>query len=154
VEQSTPPSLRRALGLGDMVLFFVTTGTNLQWVATAAAAGPSAILVWVIGALAMFVPLGYSVIALSARYPQEGGLYVWTRRSFGDFAGFLTGWTYWTSNLPYFPGVLYFAAGNGLYVFGDRFHHLSTSPAYFIVASLLKLALATVLNLLSLEVGK
>src|SRR5262245_25126810 len=137
-----------------MVLFFVTTGTNLQWVATAAAAGPSAILVWVVGALAMFVPLGYSVIALSARYPQEGGLYVWTRRSFGDFAGFLTGWTYWTSNLPYFPGVLYFAAGNGLYVFGDRFHHLSASPAYFIVASLLGLGLATVLNLLGLEVGK
>jgi glutamate:GABA antiporter len=154
VEQGTPPPLRRALGLGDMVLFFVTTGTNLQWVATAAAAGPSAILVWVIGALGMFVPLGYSVIALSARYPQEGGLYVWTRRSFGDFAGFLTGWTYWTSNLPYFPGVLYFAAGNGLYVFGDRFHHLSGSPAYFIVASLLGLGLATVLNLLGLEVGK
>jgi glutamate:GABA antiporter len=154
VEESTPPPLRRALGLGDMVLFFVTTGTNLQWVATAAVAGPSALVVWVIGALAMFVPLGYSVIALSARYPQEGGLYVWTRRSFGDFAGFLTGWTYWTSNLPYFPGVLYFAAGNGLYVFGDRFHHLSASPAYFIVASLLGLALATLLNLLGLEVGK
>jgi amino acid transporter len=146
--------LRRALGLRDMVLFFVTTGTNLQWVATAAAAGPSAITVWIVGALAMFIPLGYSVIALSARYPQEGGLYVWTRRSFGDFAGFLTGWTYWSSNLPYFPGVLYFAASNGLFVFGDRFRALQTSPPYFIAASLAGLGLATAVNLLGLGVGK
>jgi amino acid transporter len=153
-EDAPRSSLRRALGLRDLVLFFVTTCTNLQWVATAAAAGPASIVVWIAGAFAMFIPLGYSVIALSARYPQEGGLYVWTRRSFGDFAGFLTGWTYWTSNLPYFPGVLYFAAGNGLYVFGDRFRSLSTSPTYFIAAALVGLALATILNIVGLDVGK
>ena len=56
---------------------------------------------------------------LSSRYPQEGGMYVWSKRAFGDFAGFLTGWIYWTSNLPYFPAVLYFAASNALYVGGS-----------------------------------
>src|SRR5262249_4006698 len=84
----------------------------------------------------------------------EGGLYVWTRRSFGDFAGFLTGWTYWTSNLPYLPGVLYFAAGNGLYAFGERFRGLQASAAYFITASLLGLALATALTPFGLAAGK
>lgn len=140
--------------LRDVVLFFVTAGTNLQWVAFAAAAGPSAIAMWLLSALAMFLPLAWCVIEMSSRYPQEGGLYVWTRHAFGDFAGFMTGWTYWMSNLPYFPGLLYFAAANALYVGGDSWLSLSTSPAYFIVTALLGLGLGTALNVLGLGVGK
>jgi amino acid transporter len=151
---SETAGLRRALGLRDVVLLFVTTGTNLQWVATAGAAGPSALTVWVLGALAMFVPLAACVIEMSSRHPEEGGLYVWSRKAFGPFGGFITGWTYWCSNLPYFPGVLYFAAGNFLFVGGAGLRALSTSSAYFIVFSLAGLALATLLNVYGLEVGK
>lgn len=146
--------LRRVLGLRDLVLFFVTAGTNLQWVASAAAAGPSSLVVWVLGALGMFVPLSVCVLDLSSRYPEEGGLYVWTRRAFGPFVGFMTGWSYWTSNLPYFPGLLYFTAGNALLALGAAGAPLSTSPVYFVTASLSGLALATVLNVRGLEVGK
>ncbi len=153
---STPAAvvLRRELTLRDVVLFFVTTGTNLQWVATAAAAGPSALVVWLIGGLGMFVPLAVCVVDLSSHYPDEGGLYVWSKRAFGPFAGFLTGWTYWCSNLPYFPGLLYFTAANALYLAGDSGRHLSANPAYFIVVSLLGLGLATWLNVRGLGVGK
>ncbi len=149
-----PAGLKRALGLRDVVLLFVTTGTNLQWVATAGAAGPSALTVWALGALAMFVPLAACVVEMSSRHPEEGGLYVWSRKAFGPFAGFITGWTYWCSNLPYFPGVLYFAAGNFLFVGGEDMRALSTSSAYFIGFSLLGLALATLLNIFGLELGK
>jgi glutamate:GABA antiporter len=149
-----PAGLKRVLGLRDVVLFFVTTGTNLQWVATAGAAGPSALTVWVLGAFAMFVPLAACVVEMTSRHPEEGGLYVWTRTAFGPFAGFMTGWTYWCSNLPYFPGVLYFAAGNFLFAGGEGLRELSTSPAYFIGFSLFGLALATLLNLFGLELGK
>jgi amino acid transporter len=146
--------LREAMSLRDVVLFFVTTGTNLQWVALAAAAGPSSLLVWVMGAVAMFLPLSFCVLHLSARFPDEGGLYAWTRRAFGHPAGFLAGWMYWCSNLPYFPGLLYFTASNALFVFGDRFAHLQTSGAYFIAASIFGLALGAGLNILGLGVGK
>ena len=56
------PVLRRSLGLTDVALFFVITGSNLQWVATAAAAGPSSLTVWLIGCGAMFVPLAIVVV--------------------------------------------------------------------------------------------
>src|SRR2546430_4412276 len=36
----TEPGLKRALGLTDVTLYFVTATSSLQWVATAAAAGP------------------------------------------------------------------------------------------------------------------
>jgi amino acid transporter len=102
----------------------------------------------------MFVPLAVCVVDLSSHYPEEGGLYVWSQRAFGPFAGFLTGWAYWCSNLPYFPGLLYFTAGNALFMAGQAGAALSASPAYFIAVSLAGLALATWLNVVGLGVGK
>src|SRR5215472_606857 len=133
-------SLRRSLSLKDVVFFFVTTGTNLQWVAFAAAGGPGSLAVWGIGALLMFAPLAICVVALSSLHPEEGGLYLWSRKAFGPFAGFMTGWTYWCSNLPYFPGLLYFTAGNALFLFGGEELTKAARPAYFVTASIAGLA--------------
>jgi amino acid transporter len=146
--------LRRAMGLFDVVLFFVVAASNLQWVATAAASGASAVTVWIIGGLAMFAPLSIAVVFLSSHYPDEGGLYVWSKRAFGSFAGFMTGWTYWASTLPYFPALLYFAAGNAAFVAGSRESALSRQPLYFIIVALSGLLLATVVNIYGLQVGK
>ncbi|HXH28758.1 MAG TPA: APC family permease, partial [Candidatus Polarisedimenticolia bacterium] len=148
------PKLRRSLGFWDVVMFLTTACINLQWVATAAAAGAVAVTFWIAAFATMAVPLGLCVIELSSRYPQEGGIYVWTKHAFGDGAAFMSGWTYWTSNLPYFPGVLYFAAANVLYCGGPGWRRLSDSAPYFVIASLLGLGLATWLNLVGLNIGK
>ena len=81
-------------------------------------------------------------------------MYVWSKRAFGDFAGFLTGWIYWTSNLPYFPAVLYFAASNSLYIGGSKWQAAQASPAFFVGFSMFGIALALVLNVVGLDVGK
>src|SRR5437762_9057660 len=133
----TVPQLRRALTFRDLFLFYVVTGFSLRWIATAAAAGPSALVIWVIAAIGLFVPLVFSVLELSSRYPDEGGIYVWSKRAFGPFAGFLTGWTYWGSNLPYLPGLLYFAAANALFIGGTSWRVLSSSSTYFIVFAMI-----------------
>lgn len=140
--------------LFDVVLFFVVAGSNLQWVASAAAAGASSLLVWLIAGVTMFAPIAISVVFLASHYPEEGGMYVWSKRAFGPFAGFMTGWTYWASNIPYFPALLYFAAGNALFVAGSRGAALASSPPYFIIFALAGLALATIINLYGLSIGK
>jgi len=147
-------TLRKSLGLRDVTLFIVTAGTNYQWIAAAAAAGQSSLAVWLLGALLMFLPLAVCVVFLSSRYPAQGGLYVWSKQAFGPFAGFMTGWTYWTSNLPYFPGLLYFAAGNALFLSAHASGRTGASPTYFIVFALGGLALATILNLRGMVIAK
>ena len=146
--------LQASLGLRDVILFFVTAGTNFQWIATAAAAGQSSLVVWVLGGLLMFLPLSVCVVFLSSRYPAQGGLYVWSKLAFGPGAGFMTGWTYWTSNLPYFPGILYFAAGNALFLSPRTSAQAGASPTYFIVFAVGGLVLATALNLRGMVVAK
>jgi amino acid transporter len=160
-EPSTPsppvpatPVLRRAMGFRDLVMFLLVTGFSLRWIAQAAGAGPSSLIIWVGGALLFYVPLVCCVVELSSRYPDEGGVYVWSKRAFGGFAGFITGWTYWTSNLPYFPALLYFTASNALFLAGARGHRLADNTTYFIIASLIGLGLAVVPNIAGLQVGK
>jgi len=80
---------KRVMGFRDLLLFYVVTGISLRWIATAAAAGPSSIVIWIGAWLAFYTPLALSVIELSSRYPNEGGLYVWSKRAFGDFSGFM-----------------------------------------------------------------
>ncbi|QIG80166.1 APC family permease [Stakelama tenebrarum] len=148
VHDQQPP---RVMGFLDLALFYIVTGVSLRWIATAAAAGPGSLFVW-FGAFALFyIPLALSVLELSSRHPDEGGLYAWTRRAFGDFPGFLAGWCYWTSNLPYFPAVFYFAASNALYVGGDRWIALEDSPSFFMWFAFAALALIAVLNIVGLK---
>jgi glutamate:GABA antiporter len=146
--------LRRTLTFRDLVLFYVVATWSMRWIATAAAAGPSSLVVWVIAAAFLFVPLVFTVLELSSRYPDEGGMYVWSQRAFGPFAGFLTGWMYWVTNLPYFPGLLYFAAANALFMGGPSAQTLSTNPPYFIAASVAGLTIAVGLNVIGLHVSK
>ena len=142
------------MGFRDLVLFYVVTGISLRWIATAAAAGPSSILIWVGAWLCFYTPLALSVLELSSRYPNEGGLYVWSKRAFGDFSGFISAWSYWTSNLPYFPAILYFAGSNALYIRSAAWGHLSNNARFYILFSLITLAVVTLLNVVGLDVGR
>src|SRR6185312_13748547 len=116
------------------------TGASLTFIAPAPSADPSAGTIWFGAWLTFYTPLALSVIELSSRYPQEAGLYVWSKRAFGDFGGFMCAWIYWFSNLPYFPAVLYFAAGNFLYMRGSRWNYLSNDAHFYIWFSIAMLA--------------
>jgi amino acid transporter len=144
----------RVMGFSDLLMFYIVTGVSLRWIATAASAGPSSIVIWIGAWICFYTPLALSVIELSSRYPQEGGLYIWSKRAFGDFSGYMSGWTYWTSNLPYFPAVLYFAASNLLFLRGGHGNELTAGRAYYMWFSVLALVLITFLNVIGLNYGK
>lgn len=151
---SSEGRLRRALRLPDVVLFFVVAVVGLRWIATAAASGPSGLVLWVVALVTFFLPLGFAVVELASRHPEEGGIYVWARHAFGDFSAFMTAWLYWVSNVVYMPGLLYFAAANALYAFGPRAQALAANPWYFMLVSLAGLTLAWWLNAVGTSVGK
>lgn len=147
----TPARPPRVLGFVDVVLFYLVTGISLRWIATAAAAGPGSLLVWAGAFLLFYVPLALAVLEMSSRHPDEGGLYAWARRSFGDLSGFLAGWCYWTSNLPYFPAVFYFAASNAIFIGGQDWLWLNDHPAFFMGFAFAALALISWLNIAGLK---
>jgi len=119
---AAPPGSERGTGLApvlgyrELVLYYVVAIFSVRLVPLAASIGPSVVVLWLVAALSFFVPTALAVVALSRRLPGEGGIYLWVRAAFGDFHGYLAAWTFWTSNLVYFPSVLLFAASQSAFV--------------------------------------
>ena len=151
---SSLPALKRGIRFRDLALFYVVVSLGLRWTATTAAAGPSSLVVWFGALFCFFIPLAATVMELSERLPQEGGLYVWSREAFGDFAGFIAAWTYWMSNLPLFAGMLYFGAASVLFAFGARAQSLAASPLYYISFAVISLTVITLLNIRGIQAAK
>src|SRR5215469_14105129 len=101
-----------------------------------------------------FLPTALIVAELSTRFPSEGGLYIWAKEAFGEFHGFITGWTYWVYTFFYFPGLLFASAAMAAYVGGERTAHLAQERTFLLVVSILMLGAAVWLNIIGLNIGK
>ncbi len=143
-----------SMGLRDLVLFLFAGGISARWFPVAAEAGPSSLVIWLIGALAFQLPLALAVAELSARFPGEGGPYRWTHAVFGERSALLTGWALWACNVPYFPSLLYFAAGNLVFLGPPSLRALEGDPRWFIGFSLTALVATTWLNVTGMRRGK
>jgi amino acid transporter len=152
--ESTHVTLPRELTLRDMVLFNIVAVVSLRWFATAAAAGPSSITLWILAGLLFFIPQGLAVSDLSARFPEEGGIYFWTKRAFGEGHGFMCGWCYWVNNILYYPNLLMSTAVVGAYVIGGGESGLGDNWTYVLPATLAALWLAVWLNIVGLRTGR
>ena len=146
--------LRKAMGFWDVLLFNIATVLGPRWIAAAGHNGTSSISLWFLAAVFFFVPGAFVINELSSRFPDEGGLYVWAKEAFGDFHGFVAGWTYWIYTVFYFPGLLLASAAMSAYVFGSKGAQLSQDRAFLLWVSLGLLLVAVVLNIIGLNIGK
>ena len=148
------PHLRRVLGRWDLILLFVVAVFNLNVVPSIAANGGVTVWLWIISLLLFFWPQGIAVIELAQRHPGEGGVYLWAKKEFGDFHGFLSGWCYWTNNMMYVPTIMLYFVGVSVFVLGPGHQLLADNKAFALSASIALLAVLVVLNVIGLGVGK
>jgi len=153
-DQDTHGKLHRALGVRDIVLINIAAILGLRWLSSAAQMGPASITLWVLAVLIFFIPCALTVTELSSRLPGEGGLYLWTKTAFGEFHGFIAGWTYWVNNVFYFPSLLMFLAGAFLFIGGDRWLSLGDSTLYNVVFALLLIWIVIGINIIGIERAK
>ena len=146
--------LRRAMGFWDVLLFNIAAVLGPRWIASAAHNGTSSISLWVLAAVLFFLPTALIIIELSTRYPAEGGLYVWSKEAFGDFHGFVAGWAYWSYTVFYFPVLLTASVALSLYIGGPKYWVLAKDPHYLLWSSMALLAVAVILNIVGLNIGK
>jgi amino acid transporter len=146
--------LRKTMGFWDVLLFNIATVLGPRWIAAAGHNGTSSISLWVLAAVFFFVPGALVINELSSRFPEEGGLYAWSREAFGPFHGFIAGWTYWIYTFFYFPGLLLASASMAAYVIGGRGALLSQDRTFQLTVSLSILLVAVVLNIVGLNIGK
>ncbi|HEX4769303.1 MAG TPA: APC family permease [Bryobacteraceae bacterium] len=145
---------RRELRLRDLVFFDVCAIVSLRWVSAAAHAGSSSLVLWVIAAICFFLPCAVTVSGLSRRFPQEGGLYVWTKHAFGDRHAFLCGWFYFISTLLYFPSLVLAGVSMTVYAFGPAAQPLVENRSFSLSVTLAVLWAAFAANFFGMKVAK
>ncbi|HEX8895443.1 MAG TPA: APC family permease [Terriglobales bacterium] len=152
--EKQPAHLKRVLERWDLVLLFVVAIVNLNVVPSVSASGGMTVWLWLISLLFFFWPQGMAVVELSHRYPGEGGIYLWTKKVFGDFHGFLSGWCYWTNNIFYVPTVVMIFLGIAVFTAGPNAVGLANNPLFTFLSALILLVLLAFLNVVGLGVGK
>ncbi|MGB8318983.1 MAG: APC family permease [Ignavibacteriaceae bacterium] len=142
--------LKRVLGFRDLVIFYIVAIFGVRMLPIAASAGPSIVIYFIISLVIFFIPMGLTVTDLGKRYPEEGGIYIWSKNAFGDFHGYITAWTYWTSNLAYFPSLLFFASAQALLII-PAFKGYSGNGLVHSAISIAAIMLILILNIKGLK---
>jgi amino acid transporter len=148
-------AIPRTLGRWDLVLLKVVAIVNINNVPPVAVYGWASLLLWLLAFATFFIPEAIAVLTLGRRHPGEGGIYLWTRRQFGEAYGFLCGWCYWTNNLFYVPVLLVYMAGIFAFAGGEaRAADLVSQRLFVAGVSFGWLALIAAANIRGLTVGK
>ncbi len=90
--------LKRSISFGVLVLLAINAiiGTGIFFVPGIAAkiAGPASLISWIgVAIIALLVAACFA--ELVGMFPKAGGVYEFTKQSFGEFGGFIVGWTSW-----------------------------------------------------------
>lgn len=144
----------KTLGVRDVALMVVIAVVSLRWIPRAARAGWPSVSLWCLAGLCFFLPLAAVVVELSARYPEQGGLYVWVREAFGSRHAFFCGWCLWLNEVFYFPSYLLFALANLLALGGQSTAALAKDRVFSATVVLALLWGLTAFNILGLRVTK
>ncbi len=120
----------------------------------AAQIGPSSITLWVLAIIFFFVPSAYAIARLSERFPQTGGLYIWTRETFGEWHAFLCFWIYWLGFAFTFTSALLSSASMTVYAFGSRWVGLAEDRTFVFALATIALVVSIGANVVGLRFGK
>jgi len=152
--QAHSAALRKELGLFDLVMAQVLLVIVLDFFGTAAKAGSSHVVFWLLAFILFFIPLAMVVAHLNRLMPLEGGLYEWARLAFGDQIGFLVAW-----NLCLF--VMLYVAVIGLvtttfvaYALGPAAEWIASSRWLILAVSVALISAMMLMSALGLRIGK
>ncbi len=145
----------RTLGRWDLVLLKIVAIVNINNVPPVAVYGRASLILWGLAFALFFIPEAIAVLTMSRRFPGEGGIYLWTRRQFGEAHGFISGWCYWTNNLFYVPVLLVYMAGLLAFAAGpERATVLVNSRVFVATVAFGWLAIIAMANIRGMAVGK
>jgi glutamate:GABA antiporter len=105
VPNSGSKSFKKVLRGLDMTLFTVCAILVIDTLVPSAAIGTASISWWIITLVLFFIPYGLITAELGTTFPEQGGLYVWVKRAFGEKWAARATWLYWINVALWMPAV-------------------------------------------------
>ncbi len=95
----------KKVSLGKSIMFTICSVIVLDTFVAPAIIGVSSITIWIITAIVFFMPYGLISAELGSTYPDDGGIYNWVERAYGEKPAVLVGWFYWVNVAFWMPAV-------------------------------------------------
>jgi len=100
-----------------LVLLITGAIDSIRNLPTTALFGSTLIFFCILSAVFFLIPVALVAAELSAAWSEEeGGIYSWVQRAFGDTAAFLTIWLQWVNTMVWYPTMLLFLASTLAYL--------------------------------------
>ena len=107
----------RVIGLRDATLFTVSAIVVVDTLTASAAIGVQTIGWWVLAIVLFLIPSGLITAELGTTYPDQGGIYSWVKRAYGDRWAARTTYWYYINVALWMPSVFLLFTG----IFCDLF---------------------------------
>jgi len=133
----------------DMTLFSICAIIVLDTLGASASIGASTIAWYIITLVLFFIPYGLITAELGSTYPEQGGIYTWVRRAFGEKWAARTTWYYWINVALWMPSVYVLFAG----VFSQLFFP-DLTLLWIIGIGIVMTWITVLVGIITLEVGK
>ena len=95
----------KKVSLWSSILFTICSVLVLDTFVAPTIIGTSSITIWIITTIIFFIPYGLLSAELGSTYPDDGGMYIWIKKAFGNFWAVLNGWFYWVNVAFWMPAV-------------------------------------------------
>ena len=147
-------TLRREMGLRDLVLAQVLCVVGSSWVGIAGKVGRAHVVFWLGSMLLFYLPLAAVVIYLNRLMPLEGGLYQWAKAGYGEMAGFLTAWNLWVYAVIVTGAIIFVVPTDLAYMLGPSAAWVPGSKAATLVLTGGVMAAIALVAVRGLDFGK
>jgi len=146
--------LHRDLRLADLVSMQVLLVIGVTWTGNAARQGSAQLVFWLLGIGLFFAPLAMVVNFCAGIWPQEGGVYQWTKQAIGPWAGFLSAWNFGAYCMLLLASTGVLAAAILAYALGPDAAWMANSTALIVALNAGFLGLMLAVNIFGLSAGK
>ncbi|MCX7123868.1 MAG: amino acid permease, partial [Gammaproteobacteria bacterium] len=96
----------KVIGGFTIAMISVSAILNLRGLPMMAHLGWQAVFFYIVAFLTFLIPSSLICAELATHYPDNGGVYTWSRQAFGDRSGIVVIWMEWINNVIAFPATL------------------------------------------------
>jgi amino acid transporter len=108
---------KKPITIFTLVMLITVAIDNIRNLPSTALFGGQLIFFVIFSALVFLIPAALVSAELSAKFPEQGGIYAWVKLAFGSRFGFLAIWFQWINTMVWYPSILSFIAGTFAYLF-------------------------------------
>ncbi len=117
--ETVPPKiLPRVLKRFDLITLYFAIVFGSYGAAQMAASGWAGIPMMILAAVTFLLPCALASYELGTLFPSEGGIYVWTHKTYGSLHGFIAGWLSWVPIFLLLPLDASIISPHIQYIFG------------------------------------